>query len=59
MTNTGIYGDIAVSKKHSNFIINLGRGNADDINRLIEEIQDLVKKQYDIDLICEVEKFNW
>ncbi|MBR0136835.1 MAG: UDP-N-acetylmuramate dehydrogenase [Erysipelotrichaceae bacterium] len=53
------YGDIAVSQKHSNFIINLGRGNADDINRLIEEIQDLVKKQYDIDLICEVEKFNW
>jgi UDP-N-acetylmuramate dehydrogenase len=53
------YGDIAVSQKHSNFIINLGRGNANDISRLIDEIQQLVREKYGIELICEVEKFNW
>lgn len=53
------YGDITVSDKHSNFIVNVGQGSADDVNRLINEIKEKVKEKFDIELICEVEKFNW
>ncbi len=53
------YGDACVSQKHSNFIVNEGKATAGEINRLIEEIQDEVRKAYDVELILEVEKFNW
>lgn len=53
------YGDAYVSEKHSNFIVNRADATAEDINRLITDIQIKVKEKFDIDLICEVERFNW
>lgn len=53
------YGDACVSQKHSNFIVNEGKATATDINRLIYDIQDKVREAYDVELILEVEKFNW
>ncbi|MBQ2213633.1 MAG: UDP-N-acetylenolpyruvoylglucosamine reductase, partial [Erysipelotrichaceae bacterium] len=52
-------GDACVSEKHSNFIVNKGKATGTQILTLIEEIQSKVKELYDIDLIMEVEKFNW
>ena len=52
-------GDIAVSEKHVNFIVNKGNGTASDFIALTNEIQQKVKEKYDIDLHMEVEKFNW
>lgn len=52
-------GDIAVSDKHVNFIVNKGSGKASDFITLTEEIQRKVKEKYNIDLHMEVEKFNW
>ncbi len=53
------YGDALVSHKHSNFIVNAGKASADDINRLITDIQQKVKEEFGKDMILEVEKFNW
>ena len=53
------YGDAMVSQKHSNFIVNAGQASADDVNRLITDIQDKVRDQFDKEMILEVEKFNW
>jgi UDP-N-acetylmuramate dehydrogenase len=53
------YGDACVSAKHSNFIVNTGEARAEDVERLIDDIQRLVKERYGVDLILEVERFNW
>ena len=50
--------DVEVSTKHPNFIINNGNGTADDFIQLTNEIKEKVKKEYGIELIDEVEKFN-
>lgn len=47
--------DAMVSNKHANFIINTGRAKGSDIKKLINEIKDKVKKEYNIDLIVEQE----
>ena len=52
-------GGAQVSTKHSNFIINTGDASAADIRSLAEEIREKVKKEFNVDLIMEVEKFNW
>lgn len=52
-------GGAMVSEKHSNFIVNENYASAEDIVKLIEEIQRKVKERYEIELITEVEKFNW
>ncbi|MDO4378770.1 MAG: UDP-N-acetylmuramate dehydrogenase [Erysipelotrichia bacterium] len=52
-------GGAQVSEKHSNFIINFDNATAQDILDLAEEIKDKVKDKYDINMIMEVEKFNW
>ncbi|QRG87476.1 UDP-N-acetylmuramate dehydrogenase [Bulleidia sp. zg-1006] len=52
-------GDAMVSEKHSNFIINIGHAKANDYLALIQDIQQKVKKSYQIDFIPEVEIFNW
>lgn len=53
-------GGAQVSEKHCNFIINAtGEATAKDIRDLIIIIQDKAKKEYDIDLITEVEQLNW
>lgn len=52
-------GGALVSEKHANFIVNDGDAKARDVLTLVEAIQQEVKEQFDIDLITEVEKFNW
>lgn len=52
-------GGAQVSEKHSNFIINVDNAKADDVANLIDEIKKQIKDKYDIDMITEVEKFNW
>ena len=52
-------GDAAVSEKHTNFLVNLGSAKAEDMMELIKEIQTKVKQEFDVDLMMEVEKFNW
>lgn len=49
---------VAVSSKHSNFLVNEGNGKAEDYLSLVYEIQKIVKEKYDIKLVMEVEKFN-
>lgn len=48
-------GDAVVSEKHANFIINKGNASGRDIKKLICEIKDKVKKEYNIDLKVEQE----
>ena len=52
-------GDAMVSEKHCNFIVNVGHAKASDFYELVQLIQRDVKQQLDIDLIMEVERFNW
>lgn len=52
-------GGAMVSDKHANFIVNSGNAMANDVIQLVTEIQQAVKKQFDIDLHMEVERFNW
>lgn len=52
-------GGAMVSEKHANFIVNDQNATAQDVFTLVSMIQQEVKKQFDIDLITEVEKFNW
>lgn len=47
--------DAMVSNKHANFIINKGNASGKDIIKLIEEIKEKVKKEYDIELHLEQE----
>jgi len=48
-------GDAMVSTKHANFIVNVGKASGDDIKKLILEIKDKVKEEYQIELKCEQE----
>ena len=52
-------GGAQVSEKHSNFIINVDNASADDIIKLTDEIKKEVKNRFNVDMIMEVEKFNW
>ncbi|MEG0329522.1 MAG: UDP-N-acetylmuramate dehydrogenase [Longicatena sp.] len=52
-------GGAMISDKHANFIINENNAKANDVLTLIEKVQEEVKKQFNIELITEVEKFNW
>lgn len=46
--------DAAVSEKHCNFIINLGNASCEDVMRLKQHIQQVVYKQFNIQLEAEV-----
>lgn len=48
-------GGAKVSEKHANFIINENHATGSDIVKLINEIKNEVKKQYNIDLVLEQE----
>lgn len=48
-------GGTMVSNKHANFIINNGNATPEDIIKLINEIKDTIKKNYNIDLVLEQE----
>lgn len=52
-------GGAAVSEKHTNFIINKGNAKARDVIALSDQIIDIVKNKYGIEMIMEVEKFDW
>ncbi|NLZ75226.1 MAG: UDP-N-acetylmuramate dehydrogenase [Erysipelotrichia bacterium] len=52
-------GGAAVSEKHTNFIINKGNAKADDVIELSNQIIEKIKEKHDIEMIMEVEKFNW
>lgn len=54
-----VIGGAMVSDKHANFIVNVGDAKANDVYQLIQEIQDKVKERYGIEMITEVERFNW
>lgn len=47
-------GDACVSEKHANFIINLGRARARDIESLIQQVQRRVEDEFGIRLLTEV-----
>ena len=46
-------GDIMVSPKHANFLVNVEAATADDVERLVALIQQEVKRQFDVDLTPE------
>lgn len=48
-------GGAQISTKHANFIINTRNATGSDIKTLVLEIQESVKKEYGIDLVCEQE----
>lgn len=52
-------GGAMVSEKHANFIVNEDNARASDVIQLVETIQKEVRERFDIELITEVEKFNW
>jgi len=47
-------GDAQVSEKHANFIVNLGRATATDIERLIEHVEDSVEARTNVRLMREI-----
>jgi len=48
-------GDVKISEKHANFIINLGNGRASDVKKLINLIKKSAKKKFKIVLEEEVQ----
>lgn len=52
-------GGAMVSEKHANFIVNEDHASAMDVVTLIETIQKEIKERYQLDMITEVERFNW
>lgn len=51
--------DAMVSEKHPNFIVNVGNAKASDFYELVQLIQRKVKDELNVDLLMEVERFNW
>ncbi len=47
-------GGAMVSQKHANFIVNVGEASASDIERLIEEVRNAVRKETGVELEREV-----
>lgn len=48
-------GDIKISEKHANFILNLGNGKSKDVKKIIDIIKKEVKKKFKVDLEEEIE----
>ncbi len=48
-------GDVKVSEKHSNFIVNLGEGTAKEVKELIKIIKDTVKEKMGMEMEEEVQ----
>ena len=48
-------GNVKISEKHANFIVNLGRGKAKDVMKLIKIIKNRVKKKFGVTLEEEIE----
>lgn len=52
-------GGAQISDKHANFIVNVDNAKAKDVDDLITTVQEKVKEKFGVDLVTEVEKFNW
>jgi len=42
------FGNVQISEKHANFIINLGNGKANDVKKLINLVKNKVKKRFKV-----------
>ncbi len=47
-------GEIEVSQKHAAFMVNLGKGTAEDVKKLISKVKDKVKQEFNVQLQEEV-----
>ncbi len=47
-------GGAEVSEKHAGFIVNRGGATSHDVLALVEHIRDVVKRNYSVDLECEI-----
>lgn len=47
-------GDAQVSEKHANFIVNLGKARSEDVRKLIEIIQEDVRRKFGVELKTEI-----
>lgn len=54
-----IKGGAKISEKHANFIVNFNKAKAKDVKELIEFIKQVVKEEYNVDLVVEQEFINW
>ena len=52
-------GDAMVSKKHANFIVNVGNASAVDVVRVIEEVKKIVLERFDIQLETEIHQLGF
>ena len=48
-------GGAEISKKHANFILNLGTAKAQDVLKLINLVRECVKEKFSIDLKTEIQ----
>nr|MBI5455823.1 UDP-N-acetylmuramate dehydrogenase [Candidatus Levybacteria bacterium] len=51
-------GDVMVSPKHTNFIVNMGNGKASEVKRLIGFIKERVKEEFNVELEEEIMYVN-
>lgn len=51
-------GDVMVSTKHTNFIVNMGQGKASEVKRLIGFIKERVKEEFNVELEEEIMYVN-
>lgn len=54
-----VKGGAMVSEKHANFIVNFNHAKARDVKELIDFMKQVVKENYDVDLVVEQEFINW
>lgn len=54
-----IKGGAKISEKHANFIVNFKQAKAKDVKELIDFIKQVVKENYNVDLLVEQEFINW
>ncbi len=52
-------GDAAVSMKHANFIVNLGKATADDVARLIDKVREEVLRREGVELREEIVRIGF
>jgi len=54
-----VKGGAKISEKHANFIVNFNHAKAKDVKELIDFIKQVVKDNYNVDLVVEQEFINW
>lgn len=54
-----VKGGAKISEKHANFIVNFKQAKAKDVKELIDFIKQVVKENYNVDLVIEQEFINW